>query len=71
VTVPHTEGDNVVLTASASRLLIQAPTDCVGSNSLLWYNLGTHAEQWLIRAPSNVIGVENAVPFYSRQNGNM
>jgi TolB protein len=71
VTVPHTEGDNHVLTASGSRLLIQAPTSCVGSNSLLWYNPGTHAEQWLIRAPSNVVGVENAVPFYSRQNGNM
>jgi hypothetical protein len=71
VTVPHTEGDNVVLTASGSRLLVQAPTSCVGSNSLLWYDPGTHAEKWLIRAPSNVIGVENAVPFYSRQNGNM
>jgi TolB protein len=71
VTVPHTEGDNVVLTATGSRMLIEAPTSCVGSNSLLWYNPGTHAEQWLIRAPSNVIGVENAVPFYSRQNGNM
>ena len=71
VTVPHTEGDNRVLTASGSRLLIQAPTSCVGSNSLLWFNPATHAEQWLIRAPSNVIGVENAVPFYSRQNGNM
>jgi len=71
VTVPHTEGDNVVLTATGSRLLVQAPTSCVGSNSLLWYNPGTHAEQWLIRAPSKVIGVENAVPFYSRQNGTM
>ena len=71
VTVPHTEGDNHVLTASGSRLLIQAPTDCVGSNSLLWYNPGTHAEQWLVRAPSNVIGVEATVPFYSRQNGNI
>jgi hypothetical protein len=71
VTVPHTEGDNHVLTASGSRLLIQAPTSCVGSNSLLWYNPGTHAEQWLVRAPSNVIGVEATVPFYSRQNGNM
>lgn len=71
VTVPHTEGDNAVLTASGSRLLVRAPTSCVGSSSLLWYNPGTHAEQWLIRAPSNVIGVENAVPFYSRQNGNM
>jgi hypothetical protein len=71
VTVPHTEGDNAVLTATASRLLVRAPTSCDGSNSLLWYNPGTHAEQWLIRAPSHVIGVENAVPFYSRQNGNM
>jgi hypothetical protein len=71
VKVPHTEGDNVVLTASGSRLLVQAPTSCDGSNSLLWYNPGTHAEQWLIRAPSNVIGVVNAVPFYSRLNGNM
>ena len=71
VTVPHTEGDNAVLTATGSRLLVQAPTSCVGSNSLLWYNPGTHAEQWLIRAPSKVIGVENAVPFYSRQNGTM
>ena len=71
VNVPHTEGDNVVLTASGSRLLVKAPTSCDGSSSLLWYNPGTHAEQWLIRAPSNVIGVENAVPFYSRLNGNM
>ena len=68
VTVPHTTGDNHVLTASGSRLLIQAPTSCVGSNSLLWFNPGTHAEQWLLRSPSNVIGVENAVPFYSRQD---
>jgi hypothetical protein len=71
VTVPHTEGDNVVLTATGSRMLIEAPTSCVGSNSLLWYNPGTHAEQWLIRAPSNVIGVENAVPFYSRQDSGL
>jgi hypothetical protein len=71
VTVPHTQGDNHVLTASGSRLLVQAPTSCIGSNSLLWFNPGTHAEQWLIRAPSNVIGVENAIPFSSRQNGNL
>jgi hypothetical protein len=68
ITVPHTTGDNVVLSASGSRLLVQAPTSCVGSNSLLWYNPGTHAEQWLIRAPASVTGVVDAVPFYSRQN---
>ena len=71
VTVPHTNGDNRVLTARGSRLLVQAPTDCTGSVSLLWYDPGTRAEQWLIRAPGKVLGVANAVPFYSRQNGNL
>jgi len=71
ITVPHTNGDNRVLTARGSRLLVEAPTDCTGSVSLLWYDPGTRAEQWLIRAPCNVIGVANAVPFYSRQNGDL
>ena len=70
VTVPHTSGDNRVLTARGSRLLVQAPTDCTGSVSLLWYDPGTQAEQWLIRPPAHVIGV-TVVPFYSRQNGNL
>ena len=71
VTVPHTASDNRVLTASGSRLLIQAPTSCTGSDSLLWFNPATRAEQWLIRAPGNVIGVAAAIPFFSRQNGNL
>ena len=71
ITVPHTNGDNRVLTARGSRLLVQAPTDCTGSVSLLWYNPGTQAEQWLIRPPAHVIGVTVAIPFYSRQNGNL
>jgi len=71
ITVPHTNGDNRVLTARGSRLLVQAPTDCTGSVSLLWYDPAKRAEQWLIRAPGNVIGVAVAVPFYSRQNGNL
>jgi TolB protein len=71
VTVPHTSGDNRVLTARGSRLLVQAPSDCTGSVSLLWYDPGTKAEQWLIRPPGHVIGVTIAVPFYSRQNGNL
>lgn len=58
-------------TALGARLLIQAPTSCIGSNSLLWFNPGTGAEQWLIRAPANQVGVVAAVPFYSRQNGNL
>jgi len=71
VKVPNTEGDNRVLTALGSRLLIQAPTGCIGSNSLLWFDPGTGAEQWLLRAPANVIGVSVAVPFYSRENGSL
>lgn len=71
VTVPHTSGDNRVLTARGSRLLVQAPTECTGSVSLLWYDPGKRAEQWLIRAPRNVLGVSSAVPFYSRQNGDL
>jgi hypothetical protein len=71
VTVPHTSGDNRVLTARGSRLLVQAPTDCISSVSLLWYNPATQAEQRLIRPPAHVIGVTVAIPFYSRQNGNL
>ena len=71
VTVPNTVGDNHVLTAFGSRLLIQAPTSCQGSNSLLWFNPQTRAEQWLIRAPANVTGVAAAIPFYSQENSNL
>ena len=71
VTAPHTSGDNRVLTARGSRLLVQAPSECTGSVSLLWYDPGTKAEQWLIRPPGHVIGVTVAIPFYSRQNGNL
>jgi TolB protein len=71
VTVPHTNGDNHVLTAVGSRLLIQAPTSCTGSDSLLWFNPATRAEQWLIRAPQNATGAAIAIPFYSRENGNL
>jgi len=71
VTAPHTSGDNRVLTARGSRLLVQAPSECTGSVSLLWYNPATRAEQWLIRPPAHVIGVTIAIPFYSRQNGNL
>ena len=71
VTVPHTMGDNRVLTALGSRLLIQAPTSCTGSVSLLWFDPGTRAEQWLIRAPADVTGAAIAVPFYSRENGGL
>jgi len=60
-----------VLTALGSGLLLQAPTSCAGSVSLLWFNPATRAEQWLIRAPGNVAGATIAIPFYSRANGNL
>jgi hypothetical protein len=71
VTVPHTEGDNHVLSALGSRLLVEAPTSCEGGISLLWFDPGTRAEQWLIRTPATVAGVESAIPFYSRENGSL
>jgi hypothetical protein len=71
VTVPGTTGDNRVLTALGSRLLIQAPASCTGSVSLLWFNPATRAEQWLLRAPANVTGASIAIPFYSREDGNL
>jgi hypothetical protein len=71
VTVPHTAGDNRVLTALGSRLLIQAPTSCTGGISLVWFDPATRAEQWLIRAPGNVTGAAIAIPFYSQENGNL
>jgi len=71
VTVPHTEGDNHVLTALGSRLLIQAPTSCDGGVSLLWFDPGTRAEQWVFRTPSTAAGIVAAIPFYSRENRNL
>jgi hypothetical protein len=35
------------------------------------FNPATHAEQWLIRAPAKVTGAAIAIPFYSRQDGNL
>jgi hypothetical protein len=58
VTVPHTAGNNQVVTASGSRLLIQAPDGCGAGDSLLWFNPASHHEQWLFRG-----GVTGVVPF--------
>jgi hypothetical protein len=39
--------------------------------AVLWFDPGTGAEQWLIRAPANQVGVTVAIPFYSREDGNL
>jgi hypothetical protein len=68
VTIPHTTGSAYVATAAGARLLIQAQTGCDSSNSLLWFNPGTRAEQWLLQAPATAFGVTSVVPFYTREN---
>jgi hypothetical protein len=67
VNVPGTNGQlNMIITAAGSRLLVEAGTGCEPSNSLLWFNPASHAEQWLIKTPGNVDGVTAVVPFCSR-----
>jgi hypothetical protein len=69
VAVPRTTGNLTrVVTAAGARLLVQAQTGPSGSNSLLWYDPGTHAAQWLLRAPVNAFGVTAVVPYYAREN---
>ena len=55
------------MTALCGRLLIDAQTACPGSESLLWYNPATKAEQWL-RAPAGTAGVIGVVAYNSTQN---
>ena len=65
----HTAGqDNRIVTALGGRLLINAQTACPGSESLLWYNPATKAEQWLLRAPAGTAGVIGVVAYNSAQN---
>jgi len=65
----HTAGqDNRIVTALGGRLLIDAQTACPGSQSLLWYNPATKAEQWLLRAPAGTAGVIGVVADNSTQN---
>jgi hypothetical protein len=62
----HTAGqDNRIVTALGARLLINAQTACPGTESLLWYNPATKAEQWRLRAPAGAAGV---VPDNSTEN---
>jgi TolB protein len=62
--------DNRIITAAGGRLLVLALTGCESSNSLLWFNPGTRAEQWLVKAPHAVQGVVSVVPYFSTQNQN-
>jgi hypothetical protein len=59
VSVPHTAGNNRVLTAHAGQLLVQAPTGCSPTATLLWFNPVTRHVTTLFAS-----GVLGAAPFY-------
>jgi hypothetical protein len=65
----HTAGNNNrIVTALGARLLIDAQTGCPGSESLLWFNPATRAEQWLLRSPAGGGGVIGVVAYNSTEN---
>jgi TolB protein len=57
-----------LVTALGPRLLIEAITGCGGSQSLLWFNPGTKAEQWLFKTPGDAMGVQGVVAYNSLEN---
>lgn len=59
--------ENVIVTADGPRLLIEPLNACNGGAGLLWYNPGTHAEQWLFRYSASTF--VDVVPFNSIENG--
>ena len=63
-----TTRNDLIMTVSGSRMLLDAQTGCPGSVSLLWYNPRTKAEQWLFHTPAAQIGVMATVPYYTREN---
>lgn len=63
IAVPRTAGNNWILAALGSRLLLSARTPCYDSASLLWFNPATRHEQMLISAPHGLAGVLGAVPY--------
>ena len=69
VKVPGTLNvSTLIVTVRGPRLLVDALTGCGGSQSLLWFNPGTRAEQWLFRTPSGAFGVEAVVAYNSPAN---
>jgi len=53
-----------VRVANGSIAAVKVP----GTQSLLWFTPGTHAEQWLLRTPAGEAGVEAVVPYCSTDN---
>jgi hypothetical protein len=72
VVPPHTAGlTNEILTALGPQLLIETDYGCPAGTSLMWFNPGTQAEQWLLRAPVSTdgVGVIDALAYSSPENG--
>jgi hypothetical protein len=65
VTVPGTVNSPIVVTANSSRLLIETG-GCAGGGQLVWFNPGTHAEQWLFHT-----GAVDAIAYANEENGDM
>jgi TolB protein len=63
VAVPGTAGDNSILTARGSRLLLSAASLCYPGTSLLWFSPSAHREQVLLKPPRGRTGVLGAVPY--------
>jgi hypothetical protein len=63
VAVPGTAGDNSILTARGSRLLLLAASLCYTRTSLLWFSPSTGREQILLKPPRGLTGVLGAVPY--------
>jgi hypothetical protein len=67
VKVPGTPNThNEIVTAAGPRLLINPSNGCQGGGGLLWFNPGTHAEQWLFKPAAHAS--VNVIPFNSMQN---
>jgi TolB protein len=65
ITVPHTSGDNWIMTARGSQLLLRTQTRCSDHQSLLWFNPATRHEQPLLTTPPGLVGVLGAIPYGS------
>jgi hypothetical protein len=67
VNVPGTPNThNEIVTASASRLLIDTQNGCMPAAGLLWFNPATRAEQWLFKYSAHAFLI--AVPFNNIEN---
>jgi hypothetical protein len=67
VNVPGTPNTkNIIVSAFGSRLLIDPESGCQAGAGLLWYNPGTHADQWLFRYAAHVF--LDVIPFNNIEN---